>query len=208
MKEKFEFLRIVVLMLASCFTFTSCGKYSEIVNDSSNLNQEVLVDEMLTMKSDNSIETSKYNDLSQERSEYTDRQAIEAVCIDMYGKAESDHIDYLMDTANNLSKQVLGYIASEEDVIEKARTIWIEQLGTEYIDRIESDTIKINDEEIKYQKDTPPYNVKFYEVYDTWLVMLNFPSGIREDGVRVSTPGMTPYFIIKGSNGKVIGALI
>ena len=45
MKEKLVFLRIIVLISVFCFTLISCGMYNEIVNDSSNLKQEALIDE-------------------------------------------------------------------------------------------------------------------------------------------------------------------
>ncbi len=119
MKKILNYLHIIVLTLVLFLALTSCRKYDETVNSSLNLKQEVQADKTSTSETmvsadvTNSMVVSTVSELSQKSNEYADRQAVEAVCIEMYGKDENDHIDYLIDTASELSKQTLGNVVSE-----------------------------------------------------------------------------------------------
>ncbi len=146
-------------------------------------------------------------------SEYTEKQIVDAVCIDINGyvpdfDGNSDESEYMISKAEELSERVLGEIVSEKDAEQKARAVLIDIGMRDLIERIESDFVEVNGEKMKYQRDKPPYSVTFYEDYDAWLVMPNLLSGIREDGVSFATPGMPPYVIIRGSDGKVLGLFI
>lgn len=145
----------------------------------------------------------------QESAENAERQIIEAVCIDMYGYVPEsyeyeNHADYLMKTAETFSERFLGNITSEEDAIEKTKAVCLER----GLNNIDSEYIDVDGVKMKYERDNPPFNVKYYEEYDTWFISPNPPSGIREDGVKFSVPAMPMYLIIRGSDGKILGALI
>ncbi len=144
---------------------------------------------------------------------HTEREILESVCIEMYGEIPpsyeyKDHVEYLMETAKTLPDKYSHSVADKDDLIEQARNIWIEILGSDYIERIESEYIEIDGELVKYERNIPPYTVEYYDAYDVWYINPNAPSGITEKGTIVATPSMPPYLIIRGENGKVIGALI
>ncbi|MGN0620990.1 MAG: hypothetical protein ACI4I9_03900 [Porcipelethomonas sp.] len=218
MKRKVNFSEII----AACILFigTVCGcsdkkemsAYSECENS---ISQTVCISENIAAGSAYISEASANNNAVSESAEHREKQIVDAVCTDIYGyvpvfdeKNNMDHSDYLINTAESIPERVLGNIDSEEDAIEKARDVWTERLGTDFIEKIESDYVESDGGRVKYQRDHPPYNVTFYEEYDVWLINPNYPSGITEDGRQFSTPGMTPYLIIRGSDGKILGALI
>lgn len=154
---------------------------------------------------------------------FSEREILEAICIDMYGELVSPYpvlgennqiiqyendADYLMHEAETFPERCLGSISDEDDLIEKARIVWIGRLGAKYIERIESDYIERDGQKIKYERSHPPYSVKYYDEYDAWLIEPNAPAGVTEDGMRFDTPSMPPYFIVRGEDGMIIGALI
>lgn len=193
------FYNMIALVITFSFMGTACGKLNKNgVSDNSAHNSSAL----------ESIEISEISTSdNSELVEYTERQIIAAICIELYGfneKVALDHADYMMNIAETLSETSLGSIVSEEDAIQKAKFVLIETEGAEFIERIESDIVELNGEKIRYQRTNSPYNVTFYEEYDVWLIDPNLPSGITENGSPVMTPGMTPYVMLRGSDGKVL----
>ena len=145
--------------------------------------------------------------------EDTERKVLESVCIEMYGEIPpsyeyKDHVEYLLETAKTLPDKYSHSVADEDDLIEQARNIWIEGIGSEYIERIESEYIEIQGEFVRYERNVPPYTVEYYDEYDVWYINPNAPSGVTENGEMFATPSMPPYLLIRGEDGKILGALI
>lgn len=197
--------KIIAFELAILIIGTACGRLNE--NEVS-FNSE---DETAVSPLSEILQNSVSDNVISESAEYTESQIVEAVCNDIYGYIPEsyeyeNHADYLMKTAETITERFLGEITSEEDLIEKSRTVFIEK-GVD-IALIESDYVEVNGIKIKYERDKPPYNVKYYEKYDTWYISPNPPSGTREDGVKIGAPAMSMYMIIRGSDGMIMGALI
>ncbi len=145
--------------------------------------------------------------------EDTERKILESVCIEMYGEIPpsyeyKDRVEYLMETAKTLPDKYSHSVADKDDLIEQARSIWIEILGSDYIERIESEYIEMDGELLKYERNVPPYTVEYYDAYDVWYINPNAPSGVTENGIKFGTPSMPPYLLIRGEDGKILGALI
>ncbi|MBQ7008552.1 MAG: hypothetical protein IJN05_04965 [Ruminococcus sp.] len=143
---------------------------------------------------------------------YTEREILEPVCIEMFGEIPpssqyKDHVEYLIETAKTLTEKYSHSVADKDDLIEQARNIWIEILGSEYIEEIESEYIELDGELVKYERNVPPYTVEYYDEYDVWYINPNAPSGVTENGIKFGTPSMPPYLLIRGEDGKILGAL-
>ncbi|MBR0483322.1 MAG: hypothetical protein IJJ69_00905 [Oscillospiraceae bacterium] len=107
--------------------------------------------------------------------------------------------------AEKFPERILGTITSEEDLITKVRPLFIEKQGEDYINRIESDYVDVDGVKMKYERMYPPYGTEYYEKFDIWYIQTNAPMGTREDGVMFATPAQPPYFLIRGSDGKIMG---
>lgn len=198
-------IAVLFSSLSGCDSKHSKESYVSDINATEDISTSV------TTESENN-ETTEFTangTTFQESSENTEKQIIEAVCIDIYGYVPGsyeyeNHADYLMKTAETISDNYLGKITSEEDVIEKTKAVCLER----GLNNIDSEYIEVGGVKMKYERDNPPFNVKYYEEFDTWFISPNPPSGIREDGVKFSVPAMPMYLIIRGSDGKILGALI
>lgn len=221
MKREINLSKIIALTLVIFIIGTACGRLGEngvsinSADNSSNLESgkitETSMGETSTTESTETTKTSTSEKTSAKPTEYTEREIVEAVCVDLYGFNESDdfsHADYMMNIAETLSERFLGNVISEEDAIEKARSILVETEGAEYIESIESEFVELDGEYIRYQRNKPPYTVTFYEEYDAWLIMPTLPSGITEDGRSFGVPGMPPYVIMRGSDGKILAVFM
>lgn len=114
--------------------------------------------------------------------------------------------DCLIHKAEMLPERCLGSIFTEEDAIEKMRTVLLETRGEAYIEKIESDYVDVDGVQMHYERDDPIYTVKYYEEYNTWYVVPNPPDGTREDGVVfVTIWDFPPYVIIRGDDGMILG---
>ena len=154
--------------------------------------------------------------------EDTEIEILESVCMEMYGDLMEDYIIfdgtqhityknqayYLMHNAEPYSDSPYGQITCEEDVIKIAREILTEERGESFVEHIESEYIEIQGELVKYERDVPPYTVEYYDAYDVWYINPNAPSGVTENGIKFATPSMPPYLLIRGEDGKILGALI
>ena len=142
----------------------------------------------------------------------TEREILESVCIEMFGEIPpssqyKDRVEYLIETAKTLPDKYSHSVADKDDLIEQARNIWIERLGSEYIEEIESEYIEMDGELVKYERNIPAYTVEYYDEYDVWYINPNAPSGVTENGIKFGTPSMPPYLLIRGEDGKILGAL-
>lgn len=119
--------------------------------------------------------------------------------------AEED-ADGMINTAEPYSP--VGTIHSEEDAKEKGRAVLLAYMGQDFIDRIEADFKIYEGQELKIERDYPPYTVTYCEEYDTWIIFTHPLSGkvIEEDApiLGVATPGEFPYVILRGNDGKVL----
>ncbi len=116
-----------------------------------------------------------------------------------------EDIDHLIDSTDLLSEKVLGIITSEEDALKKGKDVLIEIKGQEYIDEHESDYCLHNGEKVKFIRDNPPFIAKYYDEHDIWQVIAVLRTGKTEDGNTVVTTGTSPYVLIRGNDGKVVG---
>lgn len=118
-----------------------------------------------------------------------------------------NEIDFFMDSVSRIRINTLGKIDNEQDLISKARKVFIEVLGQDYIDRAEAEYLDRDGVKIAItERTTPVYNIAYYEEYDVWYISACMPSGVTEDGHTFATIHDNPAFLmIRGSNGKIIG---
>lgn len=148
-------------------------------------------------------------------------EAIEYVCNDrwngysrepyiIYNGTEhitfENEIDYYVNNVSKIKNDIVGEIVSEQDLISKAREIFIDILGQEYIDCVEADYIVNDGERVAItSRTTPIYRVEYYKEYDVWYINPCMPSGITEDGKEIATINDSPPFlIICGNDGRII----
>ncbi|MBE6844650.1 MAG: hypothetical protein E7508_02895 [Ruminococcus sp.] len=200
MKKKF--LKIIVIS-AFILNFSGCMADKE---------KETLLSD--NSQSETSISETENNEEEitdfSEPIVYTEQEIVEFICQDIYQysildeKGIEELAEYMTDNAETLSKTTYDRIFSDEDAIIKAREVLIETEGAEYIEKIESEYIELYEEYVKYNRDDPYYTVKYYDEYDVWMINPNPASGITEDGKKIGAPGMTPYVLIRGKDGKVL----
>jgi len=118
-----------------------------------------------------------------------------------------NEIDFFMNSVSRIKNNTLGKIDNEQDLISKARKVFIEVLGQDYIDRAEAEYLDRDGVKIAIaERTTPVYNIAYYEEYDIWYINACMPSGVTEDGHTFATIHDNPAFLmIRGSNGKIIG---
>ena len=157
---------------------------------------------------------------TQDSAEYEEeRKLMEDFCTEFHGALISpypvliaentlynfDEAVWFLYEAEKFPERILGTITSEEDLITKVRPLFIEKEGEDYINRIESDYVDVDGVKMKYERMYPPYGTEYYEKFDIWYIQTNAPMGTREDGVMFATPAQPPYFLIRGSDGKIMG---
>lgn len=155
------------------------------------------------------------------QAEYTERQIVEAVYVDIYGKmfepyrvmGENSELieyendaDYIIKNAEKLPERCLGRISGEENLIEKSRDVFTEVSGTEFTEWVESEYVDVNGVKMKFERNNPPYRVRYYEDYDVWHIVPTAPSGTREDGVKFDVIlDFPPYLLVRGTDGMILG---
>lgn len=153
--------------------------------------------------------------------EHAEREILESFYTETFGDLMEDYIifdgtqhitykneaDYLMHNAEPYSNSPYGQVTCKEDVIKIAREIFTEECGESFVEHIESEYVEIQGELVRYERDVPPYSVKYYKEYDVWYINPNAPSGVTENGMKIATPSMPPYLLIRGEDGKILGAL-
>ena len=155
-----------------------------------------------------STTTTTTTDTTENAEKIADKQLVKAILMEYYEyyteEQAEEEADWMVDSAELYSPA--GSIYSEEDAIEKARATLIEDMWQDYIDSIERDFTVYEGQEIKVERDYPPYTVTYYEEYDAWLVFTHPLSGkLVDTSVILATPGTFPYVILRGNDGKVLG---
>ena len=205
--------------LLICATAVSCGKSTETSSSSvSDALDKVEVNSTteISVSAESTMITTTFSETTDAATTASviadDRQLAESYYKKQMGDYDAssepyiqEDIDHLVDSTDLLSEKVLGQITSEEDAIQKGRNVLIEIKGQEYIDEHESDYITQNDEQVKLIRDNPPYITKYDDEYDIWQVISVLRTGKTEAGNRVITPGTSPYVLIRGCDGKVVG---
>ena len=158
--------RIISILLPTLFLLLTagCGNNSSSSFQSENCETDIttkLTETVPVTITQSTIEFAASETTEPESSEYTERQLVEAVYIDLYGEmiepcivlGENSELieyendaDYLIKNAKTLSERCLGNISGEEDAIEKAKAVFAENLGLEYVNRIESEYIDVDGE--------------------------------------------------------------
>ena len=118
-------------------------------------------------------------------------------------KAE-EHADYMIQRAEPFSENALGSITSGEDAKEKGRAVFVEWMGQEFVDELESDYVDVDGKHLKLERENPPYSMTYYEEYDVWVVAAILRSGLLEDGRALVHTDGSLYMILRGSDGKVL----
>ena len=118
-----------------------------------------------------------------------------------------NEICFLVDEVRKVPNDTLGAIADEDDLIAKAREVFIAVLGQDFIDWIEADHVERNGEMVAIvERTTPLYYTHYYEDYDVWEIKPCQPSGILENGQHLDTIfDNAPFLIVRGDSGKIIG---
>lgn len=127
----------------------------------------------------------------------SDREIVEAVWNEIHGTDsvwDGEGIDYIgedMKLAEALSGKLFGSITSEENAKEKGRAAIIELSGSS------------ESENEMYKR---PFEAKFYDKYDVWMVNGTLPSGGVDSESRACppVPCSVPYVIMRKSDGKVL----
>lgn len=83
-------------------------------------------------------------------------------------------IDYLTHNAETISQNPIGYISDEQALTAKAREIFIERIGKDFIDRVETEYIDVDGIKMKLERKYLYYTVKYNKEYDAWYIVLNF----------------------------------
>lgn len=209
-----KYTLLILLLSTFLFAAAGCKSSDEAVQTESSTEEVTTIQTTSTITATTTQLTTTATTVAttETTTGYTEREILESICIEMYGEVppfseNKDHVEYLIETAKTLPDKYSHSVADKDDLIEQARNIWIERLGSEYIERIESEYVEIQGELVRYERDVPPYSVKYYEEYDVWHIHTNAPSGITENGTIVATPSMPPYLLIRGEDGKILGAL-
>ena len=151
-----------------------------------------------------------------------DRALLEDVCVALWGRygkdpetvfdgtdyhTYEDEIAFLLANAEALGAEPLGAIADEDDLIAKAREVFIARLGQEHIDRVEADHIERDGRSLAIiERTSPVYHVDHLEALDVWYISPCMPSGILEDGTKFATIyDVPPCRMIDGRDGRIVG---
>ena len=118
-----------------------------------------------------------------------------------------NEIAFFMAETAKLDNTVLGSISGEDDLIAKAREVFIRQMGQDYIDRVEADHVIKDGVEVEIvSRLYPPYSTEYYAPADIWYINPSLPTGKLADGTGINTiQDWPPFLLIKGEDGRIIG---
>lgn len=210
----------VLLLSAFLLIFTGCKSSNEAVPTESPT-EAVATSQTTATETATTTQQTTTVATTETTTKYTEREILVSFYTETFGDLMEDYIifdgtqhitykneaDYLMHNAEPYSDSLYGQITCEEDVIKIAREIFTEECGESFVEHIESEYVELQGELVRYERDVPPYSVKYYEEYDVWHIHTNAPSGITENGIKFATLSMPPYLLIRGEDGKILGAL-
>ena len=194
--------------LFMCTTTVSCGdmaeKCSVIVNETTT--EIVATDELQTEH----VSTSAITTSAAEDEDI--KNIVKEVCIKYYNspgyteeRAEKD-AEYMLERAKEFTKQDPVEVNSEDVAKSRAKTVFIESIGQEFIDELESDYYEKNGQMLRLERNDPPYRCVYYNEYDVWAVTAVLRSGKLEDGTSLEHTGESPYVLIRGKDGALLAA--
>ncbi len=131
---------------------------------------------------------------------------VAAVLAEIYPGDEEDKelIRMIMTQAKNLNVPPTKALAGEEDAIARTREVLTAAGYASWIESAESDYVELNGRRIRYVRSNTPYTVEYFEEQDLWYVQPNPSLGTTEDGRKIAAPSMSPYVLLRGSNGEVL----
>lgn len=222
-------LKKTMLFVLFCTSIVSCGR---VTDKSASIGTDVLTT-TITIKekeivittevsattsssslNSRTISTGEFSTTTSSASKLSaeERELLEKFYAYLFGETSEEYyawrqetIDSLEKGAETLSEGVRGCITSEEEAIDKGKTVMVELCGQKFMDSIGADYVDINGEKVELIRDAPPIVADYYEEFDFWTVSAVPPSGKTVDGHTIVTPGEPPYVIIRGSDGKVFG---
>ena len=141
----------------------------------------------------------------------SEMETIKLLYMDVFNCHEEEANSFIwkmLDASKKYRNNVFGEIVSEEDAKEKGKIVISQMYGEDFIADLESDYVILNGEQIKIERENPPYSVTYYEQYDVWTVIPICKSGKAENGKYIASPNEMSYVAMSASDGKVLAILI
>lgn len=201
-----------------CVAAVSCGDITEndsiIVNETSTeipTETTIVIETQVETTSTAALTTNATETTTSETENEDIRTIIKEVCIKYYDSpsyteqnAERD-VEYMIEGAKKFSDLDLVKVTSEEIAKSRAKSVFIEDFGQDFMDTLESDYVEKNGKMLKLERDSPPYKCVYYDEYDVWAVTAVLRSGKIEDGTGLNHTGESPYVLIRGKDGAILG---
>lgn len=202
-----------------CAVAVSCGyvteKDSMIVNETTTettTEATTVIETQAETASTAALITTATETITVETGNEDIRTIIKEVCIKYYDSpgytdqnAERD-AEYMIERAREFTEHDSVEVTSEETAVSRARAVFIEYIGQEFVDQLESDYVEKNGETLKLERKSPPYKCVYYDEYDVWAITAVLRSGKPEDGSCLEHTGQSPYVLIRGTDGAVLAA--
>ena len=192
-----------LLTLFMCATAVSCGDVAEkdsvIVNETTT--EIVATDELQTEHvSTSAITTSAaetttsaaitttVTEITSAAEDEDIKNIVKEICMRYYDVLEYSEEDaerdaeYTIERAKEFAEQDPVEVNSEDAAKSRAKTVFIEFIGQEFIDELESDYCEKNGQMLRLERNAPPYRCIYYDEYDVWAVTAVLRSGKLEDG--------------------------
>ncbi len=207
--------------LFMCTTTVSCGdvaeKCSVIVNETTT--EIVATDELQTEHVSTSAITTSAAEITTSAAITTTATEITSaaedvdivnivkeVCMRYYDVLEysEEDAEYMIERAKEFAEQDHVEVNSEDVAKSRAKTVFIESIGQEFIDELESDYYEKNGQMLRLERNDPPYRCVYYNEYDVWAVTAVLRSGKLEGGGSLEHTGESPYVLIRGKDGALL----
>ena len=207
--------------LFMCTTTVSCGdvaeKCSVIVNETTT--EIVATDELQTEHVSTSAITTSAAEITTSAAITTTvteitsaaedediKNIVKEICMRYYDVLEysEEDAEYMIERAKEFAEQDPVEVNSEDVAKSRAKTVFIESIGQEFIDELESDYYEKNGQMLRLERNDPPYRCVYYNEYDVWVVTAVLRSGKLEDGTSLEHTGESPYVLIRGKDGALL----
>lgn len=211
--------------LFMCTTAVSCGDVAEkdsvIVNETTT--EIVATDELQTEHVSTSAITTSAAEITTSAAITTTvteitsaaedediKNIVKEICMRYYDVLEYSEEDaerdaeYMIERAKEFAEQDPVEVNSEDAAKSRAKTVFIEFIGQEFIDELESDYCEKNGQMLRLERNAPPYRCIYYDEYDVWAVTAVLRSGKLEDGSSLEHTGESPYVLIRGKDGALL----